>query len=61
MEEIVSSTSSITNDLTNKDMVVIWGGTLDIGRNEANEALKQIKMLCAVSLQNQYCSVEHSM
>jgi hypothetical protein len=43
MEETVSSTSNITNDLTNKDMVVKWGGTRDNGRNEANQALKQIK------------------
>ena len=43
MKEILSSPPNIANITTNKDTVVIWGGTRDIGWNESNQALKQIK------------------
>jgi len=42
LEGIVSPTDA-TADLTKKDVVVIWGGTRDIGRNESEKALKQVR------------------
>jgi len=43
LEGIVTSPSDTTTHLTKKDVVVIWGGTLDIGRNESKKALQQIR------------------
>jgi len=35
----VSSPSNLVKNLSSKDMVVIWGGTRDIGKNESTQAL----------------------
>jgi hypothetical protein len=43
MKDIVSSPSKLVKNLSSKDMVVIWGGARDIGKNESNQALKEIK------------------
>ena len=43
MEDIVTSPITVTSKLTKKDVIVIWGGTRDTGRNEMNKALHQIK------------------
>jgi translation initiation factor 2 gamma subunit (eIF-2gamma) len=42
LEEIISPPRYTTTKLMKKDVVVMWGGTRDIGRNEANKALHQI-------------------
>jgi hypothetical protein len=42
LEGIVTSTTNTTTKLTKKDVIVIWGGTWDIGRNESKKALQQI-------------------
>ena len=41
--EIVTSSTDTTANLTKKDIVVIWGGTRDIGKNESKKALQQIR------------------
>ena len=43
MKDTVSSRSNLVKNLSSKDMVVIWGGTRDIGNNESTQALKEIK------------------
>ena len=43
MKDIVSSPTNIANNFYTKDTVVIWRGTCDIGRNESNHALREIK------------------
>lgn len=42
LEEIVTPPINTTTKLTKKDVVVVWGGTRGIGRNEAKKALQQI-------------------
>jgi hypothetical protein len=42
MEEIVATADELKATVRS-DVVVIWGGTRDIGRNEAKKALQQIK------------------
>jgi len=42
LEEIISPPRNIISKLTKKDVLVIWGGTRDIGKNKANKALNQI-------------------
>jgi hypothetical protein len=43
MKDILSSSSNLVKNLSSKDMVVIWGGAHDIGKNKSNQALKEIK------------------
>jgi len=42
-EIIVNTSPKITRTFTNKDVVVVWGGTLDVGRNETKKGLHQMK------------------
>jgi hypothetical protein len=42
IEIIVNISTKITGKLTKKDVVVVWGGTWDIGRNEMVKRLHQI-------------------
>ena len=42
-KDILSTSSNLVKNLSSKDMVVIWGGTRDIGKNETNQALREIK------------------
>ena len=42
MKDIVSSPPNSVKNLSSKDTVVIWGGARDIGKNESNQALKEI-------------------
>jgi hypothetical protein len=42
-EIIVNTSTKITGKLTKKDIVVVWGGTRDVGRNETGKAIHQIK------------------
>jgi len=39
---IVNTSTKITSKLTKKDIVVVWGGTRDVGRNETEKGLHQI-------------------
>jgi len=42
--EIIDNTSpKITSQLTEKDIVVVWGGTRDVWRNETKKGLHQLK------------------
>jgi len=43
LEGIATSPTDTTANPTKKDVVVIWGGTQDIGRNESKKALQQIR------------------
>jgi hypothetical protein len=43
MEEIVNTVSRDIKKLTNKDIVVVWIGTLDVAKNETEKGLHQIK------------------
>jgi RNase H-fold protein (predicted Holliday junction resolvase) len=43
LEGIVTFPTDTTTNLTKKDVVVIWGGTLDIGRNKSKKTLQQIR------------------
>jgi hypothetical protein len=56
MKDILSTSSNLVKNLSSKDMVVIWGGARDISKNETNQALREIKKLCANSLQKQHHS-----
>jgi len=51
MEIIVNTSHEITKKLTKKDVVVVWGGTRDVGRNETKKGLNQMKSF--VSKHNQ--------
>jgi hypothetical protein len=42
-EIIVNTSTKITGKLTKKDVVVVWGGTRDIGRNDTEKGIHQIK------------------
>jgi len=42
LEGIITSPTDATTNLTKKDVVIIWGGTRVIGRNESKKALQQI-------------------
>jgi lysophospholipase L1-like esterase len=52
MKDIVSSPSNLVKNLDSKDTVVIWGGTHDIGKNESNQALKEIKIFVQTHSKN---------
>jgi hypothetical protein len=41
-EIIVNTSTKITGKLTKNDVVVVWGGTRDVGRNETVKGLHQI-------------------
>jgi len=41
-ETIVSTANKITEKLAKKDVVMVWGGTRDVGRNESRKGLQQI-------------------
>ena len=43
METIVGTSIKSVKKLTKKDTVVVWGGTRDIGKNEAAKGLHQLK------------------
>jgi hypothetical protein len=43
MEEIVNTVSRGSEKLTKKDIVVVWGGTQDVAKNETEKGLHQIK------------------
>jgi lysophospholipase L1-like esterase len=43
LEGIVASPTSTTKKNKKKDVVIIWGGTRDIGRNELKKPLQQIR------------------
>jgi hypothetical protein len=42
-EEMVNTVSRDIRKLTNKDMVVVWTGALDVAKNETEKGLHQIK------------------
>ena len=42
-EIIVNTSPKITRKLTKKDVVVVLGGTRDVGRNETKKGLHQMK------------------
>ena len=42
-EIIVNTSPKIIRILTKKDVVVVWGGTHDVGRNETKIGLHQMK------------------
>jgi len=42
-EIIVNTSTKITRKLTKKDVVVVWRGTRDVGRNETETGLHQMK------------------
>jgi hypothetical protein len=42
-EEVVNTASRNIGKLTNKDMVVVWTGALDVAKNETEKGLHQIK------------------
>jgi len=42
-EIIVNTSPKITGTLTKKEVVVVWGGTHDVGRNETKKGLLQTK------------------
>ena len=42
-EIIVNTSPNITRKLTKRDVVVVWGGTRDVGRNETKKGLHQMK------------------
>jgi hypothetical protein len=52
MKDTVSSPSNLVKNLSSKDTVVIWGGARDIGKNESNQALKEIKNFVQVHYKN---------
>ena len=41
-EIIVNTSTKITGKLTKNDVVVVWGSTWDVGRNETEKGLHQI-------------------
>ena len=41
-EIIVNTSTKITSKLTKKDIVVVWGDTRDVGRDETEKGLHQI-------------------
>jgi RNase H-fold protein (predicted Holliday junction resolvase) len=43
METIISTSIKSVEKFTNKDIVVIWGGTRDVGKNESAKGLHQLK------------------
>jgi hypothetical protein len=43
LETITSTAKEDIQKLTKKDVVVLWGGTKDVGRNETTDGLKQIE------------------
>ena len=42
-QTIVSTSTKTTGKLTKKDIVVVWGGTRDVGRNETVKGLHQLR------------------
>jgi hypothetical protein len=48
-EIAVNTSTKITGKLTKKDVVVVWGGTRDVGRNETEKGLPSDKKLCKKS------------
>jgi hypothetical protein len=42
-ESIVNTSPELTGKLAKKDVVVVWGGTRDVGRNETEKGLYHIK------------------
>ena len=50
-EKIVNTSPNMTRKLTKKDVVAVWGGTCDVGRNETKKGLHQMKNF--VSIHNQ--------
>jgi len=49
-EIIVNTSPKITRKLTKKDVVVVWGGTRDVGRNETKKGLHQVKTLFQITI-----------
>jgi hypothetical protein len=45
MEAIKASADKKVNQLTNKDVLVLWGGSNDVARNNSTEGLKMISKL----------------
>jgi hypothetical protein len=43
LQTIVNTSTETIRRLSNKDVVVAWGGTRDVGRNESEEGLGQIR------------------
>jgi predicted phosphodiesterase len=43
IEVIVNTSTKNIGKLTKKDIVVVWGGTRDVGKNESEIGLHQIK------------------
>jgi hypothetical protein len=42
-QTIINTSTKTTEKLTKKDIVVVWGGTRDVGRNETGKGLQQIR------------------
>ena len=43
LQNIVNTSPETTGKLTKKDVIIVWGGTRDIGRNESVKGLLQIR------------------
>ena len=43
LQNIVNTSPETTGKLTKKDVIIVWGGTRDIGRNESVKGLHQIR------------------
>jgi hypothetical protein len=43
LQTIVNAPTKTIAKLTNKDVLVVWGGTRDVGRNETAKGLHQIR------------------
>jgi hypothetical protein len=49
LEIILNTSTKITEKLTKEDIVVVWGGTRDVGRNETKKGLPSDEKLCEKS------------
>jgi hypothetical protein len=45
LQTIVNTSTKTVGKLTKKDVVVVWGGTRDVGRNETEKGLHQINFV----------------
>jgi hypothetical protein len=43
MASVINTATKDTEKLTNKGVVVVWGGTKDVGKNDTRKGLLQIK------------------
>jgi len=57
METIVGTSIKSVKKLTKKDTVVVWGGTRDVGRNEAAKGLHQLKNFVEQNNQTNFIAI----